>query len=154
MIVLKAGCLLVGDHSIHATYTLHRAFLIDEQCLRDIAYTIMPSPQGILIFSSSRQDVKLIIRWGKFAIWSRLVYHYSLQSVLQALDRIHNDGSPSITKQMLQISVGGDPGAMMTGCLLPCQGLEVNPDIASWCLWIWCIWMHTTCQMSSLTIMQ
>lgn len=135
MAALKAGCLRERVNASRAYYyhTLDRVYSIDKRNLRRIGCILWLSDRGIILLRASRCDIDLMVRSGRAAIESRLVWHKSLQNALQALDDAHNIDPPSTEEQLLQLSVGGDIDSMVMGQFLPCTGLKDIPNIRTRC---------------------
>lgn len=130
---LKAGCLRVGLHSLKAYYTLDRPFYVDKTKLRDVACLLFSSAYGIQLCAAGRDDVKRLIGIGNMAINSQLIFHETIKSAIISLDNASGLEAPEIDDVMFQLSIGGDPDALMLGQFLPCKKMCGHPDITVRC---------------------
>lgn len=75
-----AGCLRIGKHSSTTFYSLPRPFCVDEQRLKDYAFILIPTANGIPNICAIGRDVK----FGQLAIEGRLGIHFTLSNAIKA----------------------------------------------------------------------
>lgn len=131
---IEAGCLrLGGDQSSKNYYTLDRLYSVQETKLRETLHVLKDSAEGIQLHRGSRVDAAKLIRWGSKAILFHLSRHRTIHNAVSALHHASSLPRPSIKERMLQLSMGGNPNAMMVGKFLPCQGDFFNAKAVCAC---------------------